>query len=92
MGLGGFKVPTLDVQKVVEYNEKNPETGIEWAETDDDIKPEDAEVIDNSFNELYAQNHDLQNMVSEAFDTNLTLIQKYQILELFMDGDETPRG
>ena len=95
-GLGGFKIPSLDVNKVQEYNQANPETpneaGIEWAESDADIKPEDAEIIDSSFNDLYHQNTDLQNMVSGAFESDLSLIQKYQILELFMDSTETPRG
>ena len=94
-GLGGFKVPALDVNKVQEYNASNPETpeeGIEWAETDADIKPEDADIIDSSFNDLYRQNTDLQSMISGAFESDLTLIQKYQILELFMDSTETPRG
>ena len=61
-GLGGFKVPALNIDKVVEFNESNPETpeaGVEWAETDADIKPEDADVINSSFNDLYAQNVDL---------------------------------
>jgi hypothetical protein len=53
-------VPALDVNKVVEYNAANPETlgeaGVEWAETDADIKPEDADVINSSFQDLYAQN------------------------------------
>lgn len=52
----GFKVPGLDLVKAAEFNATNPETpedGIEWAETDEDIKPEDAEVIDNSFKDLY---------------------------------------
>ena len=52
----GFKVPGLDLVKAAEFNAANPETpedGIEWAETDADIKPEDAEVIDNSFKDLY---------------------------------------
>ena len=31
-------------------------------------------------------------MIQGAFESDLTLIQKYQILELFMDGEETPRG
>lgn len=96
MGLGGFKVPALDLDKAAEYNAANPEkadeAGIEWAETDADIKPEDADIINNSFNDLYAQNQDLRSMVQEAFETNLSLIQKYQILELFMDSEETPRG
>ena len=57
VGLGGFKVPSLDLGKAAEFNASNPENteeGIEWAETDDDIKPEDAQVIDTSFNDLYA--------------------------------------
>ena len=65
-GLGGFKIPALDVNKVQEYNASNPETpeeGIEWAETDADIKPEDADIIDSSFNDLYNQNTDLRSMV-----------------------------
>ena len=65
-GLVGFKVPILDLKKAAEINAANPETpegGIEWAETDADIKPQDAEVIESSFQELYAQNKDLQGMV-----------------------------
>ena len=49
-------MPGLDLVKAAEFNAANPETpedGIEWAETDADIKPEDAEVIDNSFKDLY---------------------------------------
>ena len=79
-GLGGFKIPALDLDKAAEYNASNPETseaGIEWAETDADIKPEDANIIDTSFNDLYKQNIDLRSMISGAFESDLTLIQKY---------------
>ena len=82
-------IPALNLTKAAEILEDETPPATEYAENDADIKPEDAEIIQNQFTELYAQNTDLQAMIPEDDVAALTLIQKYQILEQFMDEEKT---
>ena len=64
-------------------SETEEDGDIELAQTEEDIKPEDAQRIEAQFEELYAQNTDLQAMISSSDKPTITVLQKYQILQEF---------